>query len=315
MKSRFLAGLGLIILIAGFITPSVHAAYTGVQQSYVAEGGSITLTPPAGSKYTSVVFASYGTPNTSTYVTGGCHASNSATVVASYFVGQTTAVTIGANNTVFGDPCSGTGKTLAIKVAYTTILTNSVVPTISGTLAPGQVLTATTGTWNVTPDSYGYQWQSSATSNGTYSNISGATSSTYTLTSSEVGYFLKVVVSATNDAGTVSSTSAATGSAVSGATTTTLSITGSPTSTDYRYARPLIVGVSVNGKVTLRANGVIISGCKNRLTSGLSFTCNWKPATRGYVNLIATYSPTVAGYQSSTSSTYRIFVTNRSGTR
>lgn len=295
--------------------PTVHAAYTGTQQSFTSEGGSLTFTPPAGSKYTSVVFASYGTPNTSTYVTGGCHASNSATVVASYFVGQTSAKTIGANNTVFGDPCSGTGKTLAIKLAYTTILTNSVAPVISGTLTPGQSLTTTTGTWNVSPDSYSYQWQSAATSNGSYSNISGATSSSYTLTSSEVGRFLKVLVTATNDAGSVQAASAVTGSAVSGATTTTLSITGSPTTTNFRNVRALVVGVSVNGKVTLRANGIIISGCKNKLTSGLSFTCNWKPATRGYVNLVATYSPTIAGYQSSTSATYKIFVTNRSGSR
>lgn len=315
MKSRFLTAFGLTILLSGSFMPTVHAAYTGTQQSFTSEGGSLTFTPPAGSKYTSVVFASYGTPNTSTYVTGACHASNSATVVASYFVGQTSAITIGANNTVFGDPCSGTGKTLAIKLAYTTILTNSVAPVISGTLTPGQSLTTTTGTWNVSPDSYSYQWQSAATSNGSYSNISGATSSSYTLTSSEVGKFLKVIVTATNDAGSVQAVSGATGSAVSGATTTTLSITGSPTTTNFRNVRPLVVGVSVNGKVTLRANGIIISGCKNKLTPGLSFTCNWKPATRGYVNLVATYSPTIAGYQSSTSSTYKIFVTNRSGSR
>lgn len=306
-----------LVLLSGFIffPQSAQAAYTGTQQNFTNEGSSLTFTPPAGSKFTSVLFASYGTPNTSTYATGSCHASNSSTIVASYFVGQTSAVTIGANNTVFGDPCSGTGKSLAIKLAYTTILTNSAVPVISGTLTPGQLLTTTNGTWNVTPDSYSYQWQSSATSNGSYADISGATSSSYTLTSTEVGKFLKVIVTATNDAGGVQSTSAATGSAVSGATTTTLSITGSPTTTDFRNVRALIVGVSVNGKVTLKANGIIISGCKNKLTTGLSFTCNWKPATRGYVNLIATYSPTIAGYQTSTSSTYRIFVTNRSGTR
>jgi hypothetical protein len=65
----------------------------------------------------------------------------------------------------------------------------------------------------------------------------------------------------------------------------------------------------------VRANGVIISGCKNKVTSSLSFTCYWKPSTRGYVNLVASYTPTIAGYQSSTSSVYRIFVTNRANTR
>lgn len=315
MNSKFRVILGLGILLSNIFASPARAGYTGTQQGTANEGSSITLTPPVGSKYTSVLFASYGNPNTSTFVTGACNAANSSSIVAGYFIGQTTAVTIGSNNTVFGDPCPGTGKTLAIRLAYTTILTNSVAPVISGTLTAGQLLTTTTGTWNVSPDSYAYQWQSAATSNGSYSNISGATSSSYSLTSSEVGRFLKVIVTATNDAGSVQAVSAATGSAVSGTTTTTLSITGSPTTTNFRNVRPLVVGVSVNGKITLKANGIIISGCKNKLTTGLSFTCNWKPATRGYVNLVATYSPTVAGYQASTSSTYRIFVSNRSGTR
>lgn len=316
MKLRVVSKVVALCLLLTFQTPIYsQASYTGTQQNFVNESGSLTFTPPAGSKYTSVIFASYGTPNTSTYVTGSCHASNSSTVVSSYFVGQTTAVTIGANNTVFGDPCSGTGKTLAIKLAYTTILTNSSLPTISGTLSAGQTLNATTGTWNVTPDSYFYQWRIASTINGLYTNISGATSSNYTLTSSDVGNYLKVVVTARNDAGDVAATSSATASSVSGTTSTSLSITGSPSTTNYRYVRPLIVGVSVNGKITVRANGVIISGCKNKLTSGLTFTCYWKPSTRGYVNLVASYTPTVAGYQASTSSTYRIFVTNRANTR
>jgi hypothetical protein len=313
---RYVAKSVAFALIFNFLTllTPAQAAYTGTQQNYTSEGGNLTFTAPAGSKFTSVLFASYGTPNTSTYVAGGCNASNSASIVSTYFVGQTSA-TIGANNTVFGDPCSGTGKYLAIKLAYTTILTNSVVPTISGTLTPGQTLSATTGTWNVSPDSYFYQWRSAATSNGSYTNISGATSSNYTLTNAEVGMFLKVVVTARNDAGDVAATSAATASSISGTTTTSLSITGAPTTTDFRYARPLIIGVSVNGKVTVRANGIIISGCKNKSTTGLSFTCYWKPATRGYVNLVATYTPTIAGYQTSTSTAYRIFVTKRTNNR
>lgn len=54
-------------------------------------------------------------------------------------------------------------------------LINTVAPVISGTSNLGDVLTTTNGTWNVTPDSYTYTWQRSSV------NISGATSSTYTL--------------------------------------------------------------------------------------------------------------------------------------
>lgn len=60
-------------------------------------------------------------------------------------------------------------------------ITNSVRPTITGDTEVGDVLTATNGTWSQTPDSHQYQWKR----NG--SAISGATSSTYTLTSSDIG--------------------------------------------------------------------------------------------------------------------------------
>jgi hypothetical protein len=88
--------------------------------------------------------------------------------------------------------------------------TNSAVPTISGTAKVGQTLTSTDGTWSGTPTpTYGYQWQSATTSGGSYSNISGATSATYTLTSSEAGLYLRCQVTATNTAGSASAESAA----------------------------------------------------------------------------------------------------------
>ena len=43
-----------------------------------------------------------------------------------------------------------------------------------------------------------YQWQSSDTVGGTYSNISGATSATYTLAEAERGKFIKVQATGTS---------------------------------------------------------------------------------------------------------------------
>ncbi|MDD3199628.1 MAG: hypothetical protein PHN73_04895 [Eubacteriales bacterium] len=63
---------------------------------------------------------------------------------------------------------------------------------ISGTTAVGEILTA--GTLSPPNATVTYQWQRSLSTNGTYENITGATSSTYTLTSSDQGYFLKVTV-------------------------------------------------------------------------------------------------------------------------
>ena len=72
------------------------------------------------------------------------------------------------------------------------------MPTISGTAQQGQTLTASNGSWTNTPSSYAYQWQDCSSS---CVNVSGATSSSYALRSSDVGDTMDVVVTATNDGG------------------------------------------------------------------------------------------------------------------
>jgi hypothetical protein len=82
-------------------------------------------------------------------------------------------------------------------------------PLITGTATYGSSLSASTGSWKNTPTSYSYQWTSATTVSGTYSAIAGATSSSYSLTSSDVGKFLKVSVTATNADGSTTNTSTA----------------------------------------------------------------------------------------------------------
>jgi hypothetical protein len=105
-----------------------------------------------------------------------------------------------------GDTLSGASGS----ITFTTKPIRSSSPTISGTTTYGQTLTSTTGTWTNTPSSYSYQWSRATTSGGSYSNISGASSSTYTLVGADVGKYLKVTVTATNGAGATSDTSTAT---------------------------------------------------------------------------------------------------------
>jgi hypothetical protein len=84
-------------------------------------------------------------------------------------------------------------------------------PAISGTAKSGQTLTASPGSWSGTqPISYAYQWRRCDPSGGGCANISGALSQTYVLTSGDVGRTIRVVVTATNVAGSASATSAAT---------------------------------------------------------------------------------------------------------
>ena len=94
-----------------------------IMSGYVFEGGSITLTAPAGTTFTAVAFASYGTPianSNGTYSQSStCHASTSQSVVETAALGKNT-FTIVASNALFGDPCFGTSKALAIQVSYGT---------------------------------------------------------------------------------------------------------------------------------------------------------------------------------------------------
>lgn len=83
------------------------------------ENGVVTLTAPSGNVFTSVEFASYGTPNGAcgSFTIGGCHSANSTTIVSAALIGMNSA-SINATNAVFGDPCSGTVKRLYIQATY-----------------------------------------------------------------------------------------------------------------------------------------------------------------------------------------------------
>jgi hypothetical protein len=79
---------------------------------------------------------------------------------------------------------------------------NTVAPVVTGTPASGQVLTCSTGSWvGTSPITYAYQWYRSAVL------ISGETSNTYTVLSSDVGSALSCTVTATNSVGSTNASS------------------------------------------------------------------------------------------------------------
>jgi len=85
------------------------------------EGGTVVMTAPPGKTFTSIVFASYGNPTGTcgSFSLGGCHATNSVSVVSSYLIGNGGTINIPATNVVFGDPCVGTFKRLYIQAIAT----------------------------------------------------------------------------------------------------------------------------------------------------------------------------------------------------
>lgn len=219
---------------------------------------------------------------------GGLGGGNGSTLgygTGAYFDG-----TAGVANTGGGgggtDPESnlaGNGGSGIVVVRYlaSSAPANSGVPTFSGTARTGETLSTTsTGIWSGSPTSYSYQWTRSATSGDVYSNIAtSATSSSYVVTESDVGYFIKLAVIATNGVG---SSSAATSDP------TTVVVDIAPTNT----ALPAITGTARTGETLTSSKGTWTSSP----SASTSYAYQWKRAS--------TSSGTYANIASATNSTY-----------
>jgi hypothetical protein len=94
---------------------------------------------------------------------------------------------------------------------------DTVLPAITGSAKDGQTLTSTTGTWSGSPTSYARQWLRCDTAGANCTNISGATSTTYVLTATDVGKTIRVKVTATNGSGSANVNSAQTVTVVAAA--------------------------------------------------------------------------------------------------
>ncbi len=167
---------------------------------------------------------------------------------------------VGSRLRVMVTASNGAGSGLPASSAPTAVVTapppppaNTGPPVVSGSAVEGQTLSATAGSWSGSGISYGYQWEDCNTSGEGCSSIGGATGTSYKLASTDVGFTLRVVVTAANTGGSAKAASAATavvalaapvntalpvvsGSAAEGQTLSASSgsWTGSPTS--YTYA-------------------------------------------------------------------------------
>jgi hypothetical protein len=94
----------------------------------------------------------------------------------------------------------------------TTVLTPVAVapPAVTGTAQQGQTLTASTGTWSNDDVVFAYQWQQCDATGTTCTDIAGATTATYVVAPTDVGFALRVVVTGTNRFGAPTAPSAVT---------------------------------------------------------------------------------------------------------
>src|SRR5581483_3096022 len=135
---------------------------------------------------------------------------------------------------------------------------NVTVPLLSGTPSQGQTLTATPGTWSGTGPTFAYQWRRCNTSGASCADISGATTSSYTLAAADQGSTIRVQVTASNPSGSPVATSAQT------------SVIGAALVPPSNTSPPTISGTANDGQ-TLTASPGTWSG-----STPMTFTYQWK---------------------------------------
>jgi hypothetical protein len=279
-------------------TPDAGATFAGWSGGGCSGTGTCVVTMNAAQTVTaafdaaSVVLAVAKTgagAGTVTSSDGGINCGG--TCSANYAAG--TQVTVSASATAgstfagwSGGGCSGTGTcVVTMSTAQNLAATfnafpaanpaNSSPPVISGTTTVGQRLTTSTGVWSGTePISYSYQW---ARCGSSCSAITGATGSSYTLTSAELGVKIAVAVTASNSAGSAQAVASAVGPVAA----------AGPSSVQVKAALSKVLkpsGKAAKLKAIVKAGGYSVSFTA---PSGGKLVINWFATVKGKQVLVA----------------------------
>ena len=199
---------------------------------------TITGTAQVGTQLTAVPGAITGSGTSTTYQwQSSLTASGTYTNIASATASTYTPVSGDAGNFIKvsitvtnsgGSDSKIASATSAVLLAPPTLASAA----ITGTPQAGLQLTAVPGAITGSSTSTTYQWQSSPTAAGTYTNIASATASMYTPISGDIGNFIKVVITVTNNGGSSVKTSAST-NAIRGAALNPIFDTATPTTSGF----------------------------------------------------------------------------------
>ncbi|HMC68188.1 MAG TPA: LamG-like jellyroll fold domain-containing protein, partial [Mycobacteriales bacterium] len=122
-------------------------------------------------------------------------------------VGATVVVAVTASNSA-GSATASSGPSAVVQAAPVPPA-NTAAPSLSGAAQAGSIVMVSSGGWSGTaPISYAYQWRRCDSGGVSCADIAGATASSYTAASADVGSTLVAVVSASNSAGSSSASSA-----------------------------------------------------------------------------------------------------------
>jgi hypothetical protein len=115
-------------------------------------------------------------------------------------VGSTIRVNVTATNAT--GSAGATSAQTAVIAPVGSVPVNTALPTITGTVQVGSVLSVSNGTWTNAPTTYTRSWQRCDGAGANCVAIAGATAATYTLVAADAAKTIRVVVGASNASGT-----------------------------------------------------------------------------------------------------------------
>jgi hypothetical protein len=164
------------------------------------------------------------------------------------------------------------------------------LPVVTGPAVRGATLTVSSGRWSPSATSVTYQWQTDSGSSGaTFTDITGATTTTYTLTAGDVGSTLRVHVVATNAQGSALADSVAAGPVIA--------------ATPVNTTAPVLSGSTVGGRALSVTAG-------SWYPAGTSYAYQWQRSSSAtFADIAAATNPTYTTTPADVGHTLRVRVT------
>jgi hypothetical protein len=207
----------ILIVAAAFTVATIAAASAQAAPPANTAPPSITGTPRVGETLTAQNGTWTNTPTSFTYQWQRCTAAGPPCAniagatqrtyeVVAADAGSTLRVRVIAANADGASQPVFSGRTAVVGPAAGSP-TNTARPTITGEPRVGQELTAENGTWTGTPTSFAYQWQRCDIDAVICFDVGGATGRTYGVREADIGFRVRVEVTARNAQGSGTATS------------------------------------------------------------------------------------------------------------
>ena len=201
-------------------------------------------------------------------------ATSSSYMVAAADIGSRIRVQVTATNASGSTPATSIASPVAVPQAPV----NTAAPTVSGTVAVGNYLAVSNGTWTSSvPLTYSYRWERCDAAGANCVPVTGVTSSTYLLDNPDVGKRLRGVAIASNAGGAASANAAV-----------TIAVPAPPAPTNS--ARPTVGGTAQVGS-TLNGGGGSWSGAGT-----LTFASSWQRCDSAGDNCVTIPGETTGSY-------------------